>query len=135
MSSATANTIAPLKINHSFEKYMLETFCDSEYLKQKKHNTHLHRAVIVKRGKVLAEATNSVGSRSMGAGFGDMTIHAERAVVKKLGDISKLRGADLYVFRVGATEASRFSQPCHSCEQFLRKCMKEYGLRCVFYSI
>lgn len=133
MSSAAS--MAPLRTNHSFEKYMLETFCDSEYLKQKKHNTHLHRAVIVKRGKILAEATNNVGSRSMGAGFSNSTIHAERAVVKKLGDTNKLRGADLYVFRVGATESSRFSQPCPDCQNFLKKCQREYGLRCVFYSV
>lgn len=134
MPPSSASIISPLKATHSFEKYLLETFCDSEFLKQKKHNTHLHRAIIVKRGKVLAEATNAVGSRSMGAGFSDRTIHAERAVVKKLGDFNKLRGADLYVFRVGATEAGRFSEPCPDCQNFLRKCVREYGLRFVFYS-
>ena len=61
------------------------------------HNTCLHVAAIVKRGKVLATAQNRIGSRSKGSGYSKQTIHAERAVVKKLGDISKLRGATLCV--------------------------------------
>lgn len=121
---------------HSFEKYLLDVYCkDSEFLKQSKHRTQLHRAVIVKRGKILAEATNLIGSRSMGCGFSDRTIHAEKAVVKKLGDLNHLRGSDLYVFRVGKTEDCCFSKPCSDCESFLKKCMREYGLRFVFYSV
>ena len=126
----------PPKPAHSFEKYLLDVYCkDAEFLKTKKHRTHLHRAVIVKRGKILAEATNLLGSRSMGCGFSDWTIHAEKAVVKKLGNLNHLRGSDLYVFRVGNTEEACFSKPCSDCESFLKKCMREYGLRFVFYSI
>lgn len=126
----------PTKPAHGFEKYLMETFCiNSDALKNRKHRTSLHTAIIVKRGKVLAEASNQIGSRSMGSGFSNSTIHAEKAVIKKLGDISKLRGADLYVFRVGGEEHSHFSQPCPDCKMFLRKCMREYGLRFVFYSI
>lgn len=125
----------PPKPAHSFEKYLLDVYCkDAEFLKQRKHRTQLHRAVIVKRGKILAEATNLIGSRSMGCGFSDRTIHAEKAVVKKLGNLDYLRGADLYVFRVGKTEDCCFSKPCSDCESFLKKCMREYGLRFVFYS-
>ena len=121
---------------HAFESYLLNTFCyNTAALKQKKHNTSLHRAVIVKRGKVLAEATNLIGSRSQGCGFSAMTIHAEKAVVKKLGDLNKLKGCDLYVFRVNECETARNSQPCNDCQIFLKKCMREYGLRFVFYSI
>ena len=125
------------KSAHGFEKYLREAFCENseQLLRQKKHNTHLHTALLVKRGKILAEATNQVGSRSMGCGFSDCTIHAEKAVVKQLGDFQKLRGADMYVFRVGQTEKSRYSEPCESCANFLKKCMREYGLRFVFYSI
>ena len=61
---------------------------------------HIHTAVLVKRGKVIAHATNRAGSRSMGSGYSDYTIHAERNVVKSLGDISQLRGADMYVMRI-----------------------------------
>ena len=97
------------------------------------HTTHLHVAAIVKRGKVLATAENSVGSRSRGAGYSDYTIHAEKAVVKKVGDVSQLRGASLCVWRVSAMSVLP-SKPCSDCQIFLEKCMREYGLRAVYYS-
>ena len=122
------------KQRHSFENYLFSQFCeDLSLLRQKKHNTSLHIAVIVKRGKILAQAMNTLGTRSSGSGFSNMTIHAEKAAVKKLGDTQKLRGADLYVFRVGIPNC-RNSKPCRSCEAFLQKCMDDYGLRFVFYS-
>lgn len=124
------------KPTHAFQAYLLETFCHNiEALRNRKHRTSLHTAIVVKRGKVIAEASNQVGSRSSGAGFSNYTIHAEKAVVKKLGDLSKLRGCDLYVFRVGGEENSHASEPCKDCQLFLKKCMREYGLRFVFYSI
>lgn len=100
----------------------------------------VHVALIVKRGKVLAEAFNNYGNRSMGSGYSDFSIHAEKNVIKQLGDISKLRGSDLYVMRVSSDRActgnKRFmnSKPCKACELFLRKCMKEYGLNNVYYT-
>ncbi len=98
------------------------------------HRTSLHYAQVLKRNKILAFARNSVGSRSRGCGYGDMTIHAERAVVKKLGDVSKLAGATLVVWRVNTAGDLLPSKPCPSCQLFLDKCMREYGLRKVIYS-
>ena len=57
----------------------------------------VHVAIVVMRGKVLAAATNRNGSRSSGSGYSNHSIHAEKNVVKQLGDISRLRGADMYV--------------------------------------
>jgi hypothetical protein len=57
------------------------------------HCTSIHIAAIVLRGKIIAEATNKLGSRSRGCGYSNYTIHAEKNVIKELGDISKLRGA------------------------------------------
>jgi hypothetical protein len=99
------------------------------------HNTHFHQAILVNRNKLLAMAHNSIGSRSKGAGYSDMSIHAERAVVKRLGDISQLRGATMYVVRFGPCGEYRNSKPCHECKVFLDKCMREYGLRKVVYSM
>ena len=101
-----------------------------------KHRTSVHMAVIVKRGKILAQATNQLGSRSRGSGYSKYTIHAEKNVVKELGDISKLRGADLYVMRISKTEEPTHltSKPCHECECFLQKCMRIYGLKNVYYT-
>lgn len=97
------------------------------------HNTFLHIAAIVKRGKVIATAENRLGSRSSGSGYSDQTIHAERAVVKKLGDISKLRGAVLCVWRISNLNVLP-SSPCSECQIFLKKCMREYGLSSVQYT-
>lgn len=98
------------------------------------HRTSLHYAQILKRNKVIAFARNSVGSRSRGCGYSDMTIHAERAVVKKLGDTSKLAGCILIVWRVNSAGDILPSKPCASCQLFLEKCKREYGLRKVVYS-
>jgi hypothetical protein len=96
--------------------------------------THTHHATIIKMNKVLASAINRAGSRSRGAGYSDWTIHAERAVVKRLGDISQLRGATLIVVRYNKKGQMLNSKPCHDCELFLEKCMRDYGLRKVIYS-
>ena len=98
------------------------------------HRTSLHYAQILQRNKVIAFARNSVGSRSRGCGYSDMTIHAERAVVKRLGDTSKLAGCVLIVWRVGPQGNILPSKPCPSCQLFLEKCKREYGLRKVVYS-
>jgi cytidine deaminase len=102
----------------------------------RKHRTQFHVAIIIKRGKILEIASNSLGSRSRGAGYGERTIHAERAVIKKIGDTSKLNGATLVVIRImkGTKEIGN-SEPCHSCRRHLEKCMKNYGLKCVYYSV
>ena len=92
----------------------------------------LHVAVLVKRGKVISVAANALGSRSMGCGYSDQSIHAEKNVVKKLGDTRKLAGAILYVTRLAVHAKS--SQPCYSCHVFLMKCMEKYGLKAVAYT-
>jgi hypothetical protein len=57
-------------------------------------------------------------------------------VVKVLGDVHKLRGADMYVMRFSRTENIEFvrSTPCPACMIFLEKCMREYGLKNVYYT-
>lgn len=99
-----------------------------------KHKTQIHIAIIMKRGKIMDIASNSIGSRSKGPGYGDRTIHAERAVLKKV-DMSQIRGAILIVIRLakGTGEVVN-SEPCHSCRCHLEKCMREYGLKQVMYS-
>mgnify|MGYP001489598647 CR=1 FL=1 len=100
-----------------------------------RHNTQVHIAILMKRGKILEIASNAIGTRSKGSGYQERTIHAERAVLKKIGDVSKLNGATLIVIRImrGTKEIGN-SEPCHSCKCYLEKCIKEHGLRQVFYS-
>lgn len=102
----------------------------------RRHTTNVHIAMVFVQGKTtpIASAMNKVGTRSNGAGFSDYTIHAERAVLKKVGDITKLRGATLVVLRISGTGELRNSQPCSECKCHLDKCIKSYGLRRVYYS-
>ena len=98
------------------------------------HNTELHVAIIRKRKKVLAVATNRIGSRSNSCGYSNMTIHAERAALKKV-DVRELDGAEMYVIRLTASRRDiAGSKPCHSCTCHLEKCIREHGLRRVYYS-
>jgi hypothetical protein len=82
-------------------------------------------------------ATNNYGTRSRGSGYSRSSIHAERNVVKVLGNIHELKGADMYIMRFSREEEMRFakSTPCKACEKFLEKCMKEYGLKNVYYTV
>jgi hypothetical protein len=95
----------------------------------------VHVAFVIKRGRVLELATNELGSRKQGCGYAGRTIHAERAVIKKIGDHTKLNGAIMIVIRLSrGTHQMINSIPCHGCRPHLEKCVKEYGLRCIYYS-
>jgi hypothetical protein len=105
------------------------------------HCTKMHIAILVKRGKILAEATNKIASRSNGAATrgSQNFIHAERNLLRTIGDISKLRGADIYVMRITTSPKTgevefRYSQPCPECTVLMEKCMREYGLRHVYFT-
>jgi hypothetical protein len=104
------------------------------------HNTSIHVAILIKRNKVIATATNKIGSRSRGAGWSDYTIHAEKNVIKEIGNIDLIRGATMYVFRISRCKSKegsdkiQNSEPCYDCHIFLQKCIHKYGLRKVFYS-
>jgi len=102
---------------------------------QKSIMRSVHFAMIMKRGKILDVACNSIGSRSMGCGYTNRTIHAERAVLKKIGDHTKLDGAIMVVIRISrGTGEIMNSEPCKTCRPHLEKCMKEHGLKRVYYS-
>ena len=98
------------------------------------HRTSLHYAQLIQRNKVIAFARNTIGSRSRGCGWSDRTLHAERAVVKSLGDVSQLRGCVLTVVRLNKQSEIMYSKPCASCVKFLEKCIKKYGLLKVLYA-
>ncbi len=100
-----------------------------------KINTSLHVAALYGRGKtLLGLATNRVGSRSSGAGFSNQTIHAERAVMKAVGDVSLLKGATLVVIRVTKDGKTASSAPCKECQSAIEAAMRKYGLKRVVHS-
>lgn len=101
--------------------------------------TSFHIAMLMKRGKILLVASNRVGSRSRGCGYAKYTIHAEKNVIKQFGDVSKLRGCDLFVMNIHTNKGTGEkyfgnSKPCHDCQLFLEKCQAEYGLKNVYYT-
>jgi hypothetical protein len=97
--------------------------------------TSLHLAFVYgRRGVLLGMSTNRIGTRSSGAGFSKLTIHAERAALKAVGDVSLLRDAVLVVIRVRKNGEIMGSKPCHECQMHLEKCMDKYGLKAVYYS-
>ena len=102
------------------------------------HFASIHVALLLKRGKIIAEATNGFGSRSRGSGYCHSSIHAERNVVKEIGNIHELKGAEMYVVRISRNRDFECpfvgSKPCSQCRPFLEKCIKEYGLKNVYYT-
>ena len=103
------------------------------WMKTELRNVHI--AIVMKHGKIIEMATNHLGTRSRGCGYADRTIHAERAVIKKIGDHTKLDGAILIVVRISrGTQQFANSIPCSTCTPHLEKCVKDYGLRRVYYS-
>jgi hypothetical protein len=98
------------------------------------HTTHYHVATLEKGNKTIARSRNKIGTRSSGCGYSDCSIHAERAVIKSLGDLSQLRGCVLIVVRLNKKNEVLSSKPCHDCQKFLEKCMKKWGLRKVMHS-
>jgi hypothetical protein len=145
MSLATSHQMAtnPQQYRRSHATIIEEFLNDPKTINMNtfdKQRNSLHVALIVRRGKVLATATNRNGSRSSGSGYSDHSIHAERNVVKDLGDISKIRGADMYVMRISRdhkkdkTEKFMCSKPCDECQVFLEKCIREYGLKNVYFT-
>ena len=102
---------------------------------EKSYLRHVHVAMVLKRGKLIDMATNWIGSRTSGCGYDNLSIHAERAVIKKIGDHTKLNGAILIVFRISRGKKEMVdSTPCKGCQPHLEKCVKEYGLRRVYHS-
>lgn len=85
------------------------------------HNTSLHYAELYRRNKLIASSRNKIGSRSRGCGWSDTTLHAERAVVKRFGDVSQLHGCILIVVRINKQGEILSSKPCSDCQIFLQK--------------
>lgn len=102
----------------------------------KTHRTLVFVAAVVRRGKVIAMATNRVSASARAVACattvafdGTCTVHAERAVVRQAG-VKQLRNACIVVWR----DNKKASAPCKACHAFLCKCIRDWGLRGVFYT-
>jgi hypothetical protein len=102
---------------------------------KKTHNTHHHIAYVYNaKGQLIQTSSNRIATRSKGAGYSDRTIHAERAVLKDIGDFTRLKGATMVVIRVRENGDLMPSKPCHECECHLNKAIRVYGLKRIYYS-
>jgi hypothetical protein len=127
-----------------YEKYVLcpktsrsYPFLEAFRYQRSRCDTQLHVAALVRRGKVLAFATNQTASRSSGASSrGSQThIHAEKNLLSRIPHYL-LRGSSIYVMRIKENIAEfRYSQPCPECTVLLNKCMRSYGLRNVYFTV
>lgn len=115
-----------------FQNYLLETVRPPAKVDRSRCSAHI--STIVKGNRILSTAVNQSGTRSSGCGFSRFTIHAEMNALKRLGDMEKLRGATMYVWRFNAKGEPTNSKPCSQCQRVLDKCMREYGLKQVFYT-
>ena len=102
-------------------------------------NTSFHVAMLVRRGKIIQTASNRVGTRSRGSGYSKYTIHAEKNVIKQIRNLHLLDGCDLFIMKIHQHKLTKeltfcHSSPCHSCQVFIEKCQKEYGLKNVYYT-
>ena len=115
-----------------FHEYLLNSVRPPPKVDKARCSAHI--CTIVKGNRILSTAVNQSGTRSSGCGFSRYTIHAEMNALKHLGDIDRLRGATMYVWRFNARGQPTNSKPCSQCQRVLDKCMREYGLKQVFYT-
>ena len=110
-----------------FQDYLLKNIRPS--IKINTEKTSSHTAIIAKGNRILCVAVNQFGY-----GHSRHTIHAEVNVIRELGDLSLLRHASLYVWRLTKAEEPTNSKPCSRCMRFLKKCQREYGLGTIYYT-
>lgn len=88
-----------------------------------------HAAIAVKRGQVVAHATNLTRhTHPSNSDWRVASIHAEERVLRQLG--STAAGATLYIARVNRGGEPRNSQPCRRCQGQLDRA----GVRRVAYT-
>lgn len=91
-----------------------------------------HGAIIVKGGRILANAVNRNRNDTVYASVpgNAYAYHAEIRALKMCGN-TNLKGATIYVARVGKKGFPMMSKPCPACQ----KALKEAGIVKVVYTI
>lgn len=103
----------------------------ADNLRDPRLSTSNHVAAIVDaNGRLLAIARNKAMTPSKGCGASAHTMHAEIAVIKKLGDLKKLAGCTLVVARFTPCGDVASSAPCSECRVKLEKMFTRYRLKC-----
>ena len=111
------------KVSNRFLRMALRRILNSEY---SDHIQHRHAAVVVKAGRVLATGRNRNKTHpdSITIEEGERipkTIHAELDAISRVKNKDQLRGATIYVARLGRNGHPGMSCPCKMCQKLIDK--------------
>ncbi len=111
------------KVSNKFLRLALRRILSEEY---SDHIQHRHAAVVVKAGRVLSigRNRNKTHPESILVEEGQQitkTIHAELDAISRVKNKDQLRGATIYVARLGRNGHPGMSCPCKMCQQLINK--------------
>jgi deoxycytidylate deaminase len=111
------------KVSNKFLRLALRRILSENY---SDHIQHRHAAVVVKAGRVLAVGRNRNKTHPHSVLYdGDerilKTVHAEFDAISKVKNKQLLRGATIYVARIGRNGHPGMSCPCKMCQQLINK--------------
>ena len=109
------------KVNNKFLRVALRRILSEDY---SEHIQHRHAAVIVKSGRVLSVGRNRNKTHPDSVLYegGEKilkTIHAELDAISRVKNKEQLKGATIYVARLGRNGHPGMSCPCKMCQQLI----------------
>ena len=111
------------KISNKFLRMALRRILNESY---STHIQHRHAAVVVKGGRVLSMGRNrnKTHPESVMRSDGERilkTIHAELDAISRVKNKEQLRGATIYVARLGRNGYPGMSCPCKMCQELINR--------------
>lgn len=102
-----------------------------------------HGALLIKGNKIISRGYN----RTLGEKCGLASYHAEKMALMNC-EKREIRGATLLVIRLkhnvdysqvdfqncDIRDIFMYSKPCCKCESLIQKCIREYGLKRIYFS-
>ena len=109
------------KVNNKFLRMALKRILNEDY---SEHIQHRHAAVIVKSGRVLSVGRNRNKTHPDSVLYEDgekilKTIHAELDAISRVKNKEQLKGATIYVARLGRNGHPGMSCPCKMCQHLI----------------
>jgi len=111
------------QVSNKFLKLALRRIHGEDY---NENIQHRHAAVVVKGGRVLAVGRNRAKTHPDSIFYEDgqrilKSIHAELDAISRVKNKEQLRGATIYVARLGRAGSPGMSCPCKMCQQLINK--------------
>jgi deoxycytidylate deaminase len=115
------------KVHNRYLRLALRKIKSEDYCHQIQHR---HVAVIAKAGRILAVGRNRNKTHPDAIFYENgerilKTIHAELDAISKVKNKDQLRGATIYVARLGRSGHPGMSCPCKMCQKLINR----YGLK------